>query len=218
MEKYWNSVISKQHPEAVMLVTWDDYAESTYFSPSHYPITKFAEIESFTHIGFFELEKYYIAWYRSNVKPMINNDGIFYFYRTHPIHSESVTNAGHCGLSATRPEQIWGKVDDELFITTALKTAATLRVTSGSKVASYNMAPGLNSVSTPFFPGPQKFEIVRQGRTVVTAVGRPIDAQPSTFNLNQFSGFAFANGWQSLSWQPGSKRNQGPRSRWFEAR
>ena len=218
MENFWRSAIFKQKPDGVHLVTWDDYSESTFIQPTRIPSTKYPNIETFPHLAYYELEKYYISWYKTGVQPTITKDGLFFFYRTHPNNAVASNDETACPLGPIPPSQKWGLVTDSLYVTTALTAPAQLVVTSGEKTQTFNVPAGIVNTDVPFNPGKQSFAIQRSGKTMTQIDGRNIVAQPQVYNFNVYSGYAIAGGSNSNEWMPSDKWKNGFTADWYSAK
>jgi glucan endo-1,3-alpha-glucosidase len=164
----WTNAISL-NPAWIVQTTWNDFTES-YITPIDIPnvptVNTGYSIEYLLkpHRGYAELGKFYIQWYKTGSKPVITKDGLIYFYRT---HAQALDTTGSTTFNpATIPNNV--------FVTTKLTAPAMLRITSGALATSYNLLAGINYTNTPFSSGAQKFEIVRNGLTIVTAIGEPI--------------------------------------------
>lgn len=69
--KMWENAI-RDDADWVQIITWNDYSESTSIAPS-------------SQIGysFYDLNSYYIDWFKSGQQPRIVRDVIYSFYREH---------------------------------------------------------------------------------------------------------------------------------------
>lgn len=185
----WESIINNQKPEWVELVTWNDWDEGSYFSPiddiSKYWNYNASKTPGFykTHKGFAELNKYYIEWYKAGNKPVINQDQLFVFYRTHPKDLE--TPADKKGLVKKQ----FGNVQDEIYITTLLKEPTELIVTSGKKQTKLKQEAGISHTRVLFYPGEQKFELKRKGNVILSLQGEEIQDEIKEYNFQYYSGF-----------------------------
>jgi hypothetical protein len=217
MDAAWQSIILPRQADAVEIVTWNDYTESTFVQPTLVPHTGTPGIPTLPHTGYYELLKYYISWFRTHRPPSITKDAVFYFYRTQPILPEPTTDTA-CKMGPVDPRQLWGDVQDRIFITTALTAPAQLRVTSGNRTSTINVVAGLNNTEVPFIIGPQHFELWRNGKLVAKADGVPVTPTDSVQNLNVYSGFVISDGSSSANWTPGNrwKPNGMPDADWFQ--
>jgi len=185
----WNSIITNQ-PDWVEICTWNDFNESTYVSPVDNPGQYFPNIASpyrYSHAGYLELTKYYINWYKSGQQPPINQDALFYFYRTSP-YSTIATDTND-----TVQPQWWGDVPaaDNIYNTVLLTAPAQLIVASGGNLSTNSLPAGISHVETPFTPGPQNFTIQRNGQTVVSLAGTDILSTIQVYDFFTASGFAY---------------------------
>ena len=82
-------------------------------------------------------------------------------------------------------------VRDELFLTTMLKSPATLLVTSGGVQSQYYQAGGISHVRVPFQVGPQVFELRRGDSHLGVINTPPITTSLTNYNFFPTSGFAY---------------------------
>lgn len=185
-ELQWKSIIETQ-PEWVEIVTWNDFGEASYVCP----IADFTKTLSFLeppprpcHAGYLELSRYFIEWYKTGQQPAVRQEGLFFFYRTHP--KDSV-------VGGDAPVEVReGAVEDVLYVTTLTNAAAELRVTTGGVAAApVPVAPGLRHHRIPFKPGAQRFELWRDGKAIAAADGAAIEAQPKHYNFATATGYAY---------------------------
>lgn len=212
MDNYWRSAISKQHADMVSLVTWDDYSESTFVEPTPTPLTKYPGIQVFPHLAYYELERYYISWFKTNNQPTITKDALFVFYRTHRNAAIASNDASVCPLGPIADDQKWGLVTDSLYITTALTAPAEVVVQTGSVTQTISVPAGLSSTDLPFQTGSQVFMLRRAGRVLANITGVAISANPVVYNFHLFSAYAVAGGANSNNWVPSASWNIGTSS------
>jgi glucan endo-1,3-alpha-glucosidase len=185
-ERQWMSIIESR-PDWVEIVTWNDFGESSYVCP----IEDFQKTLSFLeppprhgHGGYLELSRHFIEWYKTGRRPAPKREGLFYFYRTHPKDAEAP------GDKPVKDRH--GPVEDVLYVTTLVNSAAELRVTTGgSAAAPVAVKPGLQHHRTPFRTGPQRFELWRDGRAAAAADGPPVLAEITHFSFITASGSAY---------------------------
>jgi fibronectin type 3 domain-containing protein len=228
LRKMWLDAINVSHPEWVEIITWNDFIEGSYVSPiddpNKYPFANFLGTTGVptstlgyfhSHAGATALLPYFIRWYKTGVEPSLSNDSIYWFYRTQSVSY----NAGVPAVSAATNH---GPVADVIYVTANLAAPATLKVTSGLQVSTFNLSAGSTDVQAPFTVGTTPlFELDRNGIAVIpsTAGTDPIASTPqyndyyySTGYVNgaQFNaapsapaGFAAASGNHvvTLSWQ-----------------
>jgi glucan endo-1,3-alpha-glucosidase len=190
----WANAIQNQNPAWIVETTWNDYAE-TYSNPAP-PATVLANggtgygIESLLkpHAGYTELGKYYRAWYKTGQAPIVTRDELLYFYRT---HAKNLIASNDNTVQNFNPGAPNDTVPDDLFVTTELTAPATLRVTSGGVVTTYNVAAGVQFTRIPFQAGSQTFEVIRGGSTIISTSGEPILSSIQKYNFIPTSGFAY---------------------------
>ena len=216
MENAWTSIITKQHPSMVEIITWNDYSESTFIQPTRIPLTKTDGIPSFPHLGYYELLKYYISWYKSGHKPTIVKDAIFAFHRTHPNDAVASDSASGCSLGPIPRRQKWGNVQDRIYVTVALTAPADLVVRTGASEHKLSLSAGLTTVDVPFEPGRPTYELRRAGEKELSFTGEPIVENPEIYNFNVVSGYAVAAGQNSETWTPTDQWKTGFVADWFK--
>jgi len=217
MNSWWQSIVEKQHPDLVQIVTWNDYSESTFIQPNRIPSTKTPGIPSFGHLGYYELLKYYIAWFHKGTRPTISRDGIFFFYRTAPKDSVASNDRSVCRLGPIPTDQQWGNIKDAIYVTVALTEPAELIVSSGSTSTRIALPAGLTTIDVPFHSGDQTFVLRRHDSELIRTSGAPIVASPEVINFNVYSGYALLGAHTSQSWLPSDAWRNGKSSEWFVA-
>lgn len=215
MDNWWRSLITKQKPDLVEIVTWNDYSESTFLQPTRIPETKTPGIESLSHLGYYEVLKYYISWFHYNNAPILTQDALFFFYRIHSNAAVAANDAAVCPLGAISPAKKFGKIDDVMYVTTALTAPATLKVEFANSQREYDVPVGLHTTDVPFGSGKPKFELWRNGKRLTGIVGREIEERPAVYNFNVYSGYAIVNGETGETWVPSDKWKNGLGTDWF---
>ena len=118
--------------------------------------------------GLDELNRYYIQWYKTGVKPEITRDALFYCYRTSSQHLKAYGDK-------RKPVQIAnGPVGDDIYLTTALTAPAKLRVVSGKSTREFDVPAGIHQTVVPFQTGKQIFSICRDGKKIAEVEGEPV--------------------------------------------
>lgn len=184
--RQWDSIIGRQRPQWVEVVTWNDFGEASYLSPA--PVATMMQqggvrsqgVPMLDHAAYTELMAYYIQWYKARVQPPITQDRLFAFYRTH--RKDATANG-----AAVRTR--YGDVQDAIDITTLLTAPATVRVSTGGNVSDHAVPAGIAHLRVPFRPGAQRFEIVRGGVSQAQVTGAPIDATISAYNFIKATAF-----------------------------
>jgi hypothetical protein len=172
MRKMWMDAITVSHPEAVEIITWNDFIEGTYVSPIDDPAlypgandlgasaAPPSTLHYFhTHRGATELLAYFIEWYKTGRQPVTERDSVYWAYRT------AVANQDN-GI------KLYGDVTDAIYITTNLTARAVLKVSMGTDSKTLQLPTGWSDVQIPLVPGyTPAFELSRPSSTVVRASG-----------------------------------------------
>ena len=174
VETQWKAIIESS-PDFVEIVTWNDLNES-YICPITNPTHP-------NHAGFLELTKYYIHWYKTGQQPPIK-DAMFYSYRLHPKAAVAPQD---------KPVTVFhGDVKDVIHLTLMLTALAELRVTTGTMTVTNSAPAGITQLEVPFTPGPQHFEVYRDGKCLLKTDGERIQSAPEHYNFFPTSGFVYA--------------------------
>ena len=183
----WSAIITNQ-PDWVEIVTWNDWNESTYISEVEDPGQYFTGVGSphrYSHKAYLELSKHYIAWFKSGQEPLIQNDALYYFYRTHPKNAVA--------LDTNDIPVTWflGNVQDTINATVFLIQPAQLTIVSGANRTTNSFPAGVSSIRTPFAAGSQTMTLMRNGAQVFSVQGSNIVSQIQNYDFFPASGFAY---------------------------
>jgi hypothetical protein len=126
MRKMWMDAITVSHPEAVEIVTWNDFTEGSYVSPiddpASYPgandLGASAALPStlhyfHTHRGATELLAYFIEWYKTGRQPVTQKDRVYWAHRT-------IVGNRDNGI------KLYGDVKDVIYVTANLTAARSI--------------------------------------------------------------------------------------------
>jgi hypothetical protein len=188
IEARWRALIEAQ-PDWVEICTWNDMDEGTYVTPVERPAVYDRELESpnrWTHKGYLEMSKHYIAWYKTGEEPPITRDELFYFYRT---HSKDAVPADKSDVMCKWWE---GTYADTLYTTVFLTAPAQLEVVSGAGGSTNSLPAGRSHVRTAFLPGHQKMTLRRNGQEVLAVTGPDIQPRIARQDLFPATGYAYA--------------------------
>ncbi len=185
----WDSIVLNQ-PDWVEIVTWNDFNESSYICPVDAPEQYSAQLQTprrYSHKGYLELSKRYVNWYKTGQTLAIDQDALFFSYRTHSK-----------GAVATDTNDIpvsWfaGDVQDAIYTTVLLTAPAQLEISSGAKTTTNSIGSGLNHLRTPFNSGQQKFSLKRDGTEVLSATGPDVLSVIQSRDFFPATGFACGN-------------------------
>jgi glucan endo-1,3-alpha-glucosidase len=190
IEAQWKSIMNIQKPEWIELVTWNDWGEGSYFSPmddinKYWPYAGHPQLGFYkSHLGFAQLNKYYIDWYKTGFQAPIKDNNIYFFYRTHPKD-----------LAASNDPKgpvYWrtGDLKDEIYVTTMLNGPAELRVITGGTTKTFKVPSGIAHTRIPFKTGTQIFELWKNDKRILQKQGEDINGSITEYNFNVYSGFA----------------------------
>jgi glucan endo-1,3-alpha-glucosidase len=187
----WASMINTQKPPWVILYTWNDLGE-TYITPANTTWATGFYIQYptlYSHVGFAQLNAYFISWFKNGTQPAITEDQLFYFYRT---HSKNLIPPRNTQTTA------FFNLIDSIFITTMLTSPATIRVTSGGDVTDTSVASGMVHTRVPFTAGAQNIKLIRNGTTLLNLDGEAIASSITMYNVNPTTGYGAYRGCPAL--------------------
>ncbi|MGC3024519.1 endo-1,3-alpha-glucanase family glycosylhydrolase [Burkholderia sp. DN3021] len=163
MAEEWRAAIESK-ANWVQIVTWNDWAESTYVAPTGsgrqacvYD-ARFGPILS--HEGYLRASRYYIEWFKTGRQPPIVRDGLGFFYRLHPV-----------AMASGAPRVPQGRLVDRIFVCVFLTRPATLTIGLGTRFVSRSLPAGVSFVDVPGMPGRPSFTVVRDTHVVLKCVG-----------------------------------------------
>jgi glucan endo-1,3-alpha-glucosidase len=172
MRALWMDAINITHPEAVEIITWNDFIEGTYVSPiddpASYPNANDLGASAappstqhyfHTHRGATELLAYFIQWYKTGVQPVLHNDAIFWAYRPVTSHPNPAI-------------KLYGPLANVVYITANLTAPAVLEVTLGDTSKSLTLPAGSTDVQIPISAtGTPSFDLTRGAAPLAHATG-----------------------------------------------
>lgn len=203
MQDMWLAAI-EGHADWVEIVTWNDWGESTYIAPlsdeATMPVLQTHHGKLPPHGAFGEASRYYIEWFKQGHPPKITQDSLYYFYRMHPSSLKGPADPPKERLEFPRGVS---SLEDSVFVTVFLKEPATLKVTVGKTTSAFDLDSGVQNISVPMQPGTPRFELIRDGKTVIDHAGeQSISADDVSTNFNYFSGGVVAAPEKPLLQQP----------------
>lgn len=169
MSDQWVNVINSS-VDWVELVTWNDWAESSYISPFERIVSSdffggdFGQV-ILPHDAYLYASRYFISWFKSRAAPNIVSDQVFFFYRIHPSYI-SVPISPKIVNVFSRPVGV-EQVSDLIYFTAFLKEDAFLTVYTGDRQVEIKLNKGFGNYSVPFSLGKQRF-VVRRGEAVLS--------------------------------------------------
>jgi hypothetical protein len=180
----------------VQIVTWNDWAESTYVAPIGHAgrarvyDDRFGDLLS--HTGYLDASAYYIEWFKSGSKPAIMQDRLFYFYRLNLLGQEHARSPD--AHNASTPPRTREPLSSQIHVSVFLTAPAVLVVSLGSLQGSatrFDVPAGVTHVSVDARAGTPRFVLQRQGKTLVDKTSEQA-ITPDDFSgaYNYFSGSA----------------------------
>jgi hypothetical protein len=157
----WRAAIEQRVP-AVHLLTWNDYSESTQLGPV-LP----------GNFSTYDLNAYYIAWYKRGAPPRITRDVLYWFHR--PQIVTSVPPDGGPRLTVRPPTPLANDVE----LVALLTGPGELELQTGTQRTRRTVGAGLQVLRAPAAPGDVVVRLRRAGKLVVEAKSAtPIEARP----------------------------------------
>ncbi|SCB26875.1 Glycosyl hydrolase family 71 [Bradyrhizobium shewense] len=189
MKEQWISAI-RAAPEAVELVTWNDWAEATYLAPfgsaSDQNVLNYHWGPLLSHSGFLDASRHFIEWFKSGIEPIIVRDQLFYFYRLHPRDSDGLINLRTGSLG--KPYG-WQALNDRIFFTAFLTRPTQILVSTKDREEAFEMQAGVSDFSVPMNLGSIQVQMIQNERVVATKLLEfEISSLAITGNFNYFSG------------------------------
>lgn len=149
----WTSAMQTNADWAILL-TWNDYSESTQFSPS---------VE--TQYAFYDLTAYYVSWFKTGVQPTVTRDVLYYFHRTQFANAQPDTT------KQTKVMTLRAASDpaiDKIELLAFLKSAGTLEVNIAGKTYQQSANTGMTSFTVPLAAGKPTFQLTRDSAPVIS--------------------------------------------------
>ena len=156
------------------LITWNDYSEATEIAPS-----------SGIQYVFYDLNAYYIAWFKTGAPPRILRDAIYYTHRNQifdPDHPPGPGDTPYKRFGAT-------PLSNDIEMVAMLTQPAMLEIEIDGKTYRQQAGAGLVAFRAPAAPGQPEFRILRGGKTIVDKRSDwTIDAHPAASSPLYFGG------------------------------
>eukprot|EP01113_Clastostelium_recurvatum_P025326 TRINITY_DN3046_c0_g1_i7.p1 TRINITY_DN3046_c0_g1~~TRINITY_DN3046_c0_g1_i7.p1 ORF type:complete len:535 (+),score=92.84 TRINITY_DN3046_c0_g1_i7:49-1653(+) len=148
----WETVITDKIAN-VQLVTWNDQAEHHAVRPS-----------TGKQWVAYDLNAYYIQWFKTNVKPVIKREMLFYSHRLQNL------SAPYDTTKQTKPFVCKANCpgSDLVEVVAFLLTPGTLEIAQGSSVTRKDVSAGLQTLTATLRAGAPTFRLIRNGATVIT--------------------------------------------------
>ena len=180
----WQQIVDLR-PQLVEIITWNDYGESSYIGPisGDLPVDDAGQgnshnwCDGFDHQSWLDMAGYYIQAYKNGGYPSIDNDRVYYWYRT-------TTKYAQRGDSLSIPNNNdWA--EDVVVVHTQLKADAQIQVSIGGNVQYFDVSAGANTITAPFGQGAVVVTLLRDGNTIASQQGdRAIDDNGGSYGYN----------------------------------
>jgi glucan endo-1,3-alpha-glucosidase len=196
-------------PDIIELLTWNDFCESRYLRDLSSPLETSSDYANFgtmakyiyghDHSPWRLMAKYYIAWWKTGVLPVVNADSVVFWYRVHP--KDAVCVGGVPAGSTVRNTRL---VADAVFAWALMKKPATISLSLGrnkgwTSRAGPRLGPTIDAIPFPKDLGDHvtgikpEVAVIRNGSIVQFAQGPlPVTTDCAWQNFNPVVGLAGA--------------------------
>lgn len=196
MAEEWRAAI-ESGATWVQIVTWNDWAESTYVAPtgaarqaSVYD-ARFGPI--LNHEAYLRASRHYIRWFKTGRLPPITRDELFFFYRLHPTVRDDTTVDERLVSTYGPPHMPAGPLADRIFVCVFATRPAWLIIVQREGTDRRPVPAGISFVDVPSLPGTPRFVIVRDGRIVVDRTGElAVTMGDFSSQYGYYSGWAYS--------------------------
>lgn len=163
----WNEAIADD-ADLVLMVTWNDYSESTSFAPSA------------NHgFCFLDISNYYIQRLKTGAFPTMDR-----LYITHRVQPYSA-KASQPTLMVQRAASTRLAVRDTVEVLTILASPGTVTISIGSTTQSYAAPAGLFAKTFPLKTGSSTATVTRAGATVLSVTTKdPVTTNPRSQDMS----------------------------------
>ncbi|KIO30753.1 glycoside hydrolase family 71 protein [Tulasnella calospora MUT 4182] len=166
--------------DAVQIVTWNDYGESTYIGPIGKDMPSGTTwVTGFDHTPFLQMTGYYAWAFKTGQYPTITSDKIFFWGRPHS------KNAGASNDGIGKPTNSdW--TSDNLWIVLFSTGSGSLKVTMGSSTSTFSVVAGVNKFTLGLAQASSVTAVLTRNGSQVFSVQGVVTYtnSPSTYNWN----------------------------------
>lgn len=169
----WSAAI-QGGAEWVHIPTWNDYSEHTSLAPSA------------NHgWAFLDASAYWMTQWKKGTAPTLKRDAVYVTSRTHPVAARP-TFTTQTKLTVMRSGSITPRDTVEALV--FLTAPATIKVTVGSTVHTWEAPAGVSAKTFPLATGTVKASITRGGSTVGTAqLPKAVTSSPYVQDLTYYA-------------------------------
>ncbi|KAF1808599.1 glycoside hydrolase [Eremomyces bilateralis CBS 781.70] len=193
----WEDAIDTVNPDIIEILTWNDYAESSYIAdlppksedgPGSVQLFDQGNyVYGMSHAAWRTMTSYYIQWYKTGSRPTVTSDHAVLWYRPYPKSAQSSSGNGSSSVRNSAGPQ------DAVFIWALVSKPSTISTSVG---ANYGILFDVHEASVPTMyrvDFPRDFvvdihpmtAVLRDGTTVQAADGKtPITKNPTWTNMN----------------------------------
>lgn len=149
------------------LVTWNDIGEHSHMYPN-----------TAGQWAFYDLNAYYIAWFKTGHRPQVTSDAIYYSHRIAQVPSGTKMRIRHLP---------WANIVDVVVFLTA---PATVEVITPSGTTARNLQAGMQTFTVPLpFSGRPRFRIMRSDVPVIDFESAfPVGPMPAVHDVTYKAG------------------------------
>jgi hypothetical protein len=196
MATEWLAAI-RANVDWVQIVTWNDWAESTYVAPIG--SNKRAQMYNprfgglLSHTAYLDASRFFIEWFKRGVAPVIHQDRFYYFYRLHPVGVGAMASLGTSSGNAT-PPRFSKSLTAQIHVTAFLTESAILTIVQGNAQTTHDLPAGVSEVAVPATPGLPRFTLSRNGKRIADKTGEEaVRTNDFSGAFNYFSGSSATN-------------------------
>jgi glucan endo-1,3-alpha-glucosidase len=143
----------------INIATWNDFGEDHHITPfpPHGPIG--GKHPVWCHVGYTTILKYYLDWWKTEKKPIIEDDSLSIFH----LSQLAMEGDPPFPINSYKPDRAL----DLVYVTALLTEPATITVISGDKKPVHFDAPaGISHWRAPSAPGKQRFQLLRSKKII----------------------------------------------------
>ncbi|MEW8409581.1 MAG: endo-1,3-alpha-glucanase family glycosylhydrolase [Candidatus Thiodiazotropha sp.] len=154
------------------IATWNDFGEDHHITPFPPYIPKRGKHPVWCHIGYATILKYYLDWWKSEAKPIIDEDTLCIFH----LSQMAMEGDPPFPIHKYKPDRAL----DIVYVSALLTAPATITVISGSnKPIHFDALEGISHWRAPSAPGRQHFQLARDKKIIINRYsGREISSPP----------------------------------------
>ena len=191
------ALINNSNCDWIECFTWNDFDETTYFSPiddvnKYWPYCQNTTANFYKQRNGYKNEMpFYIQWFKTGIMPVITQNEVIGYHRTMPNSLHMADPIGVVYSGQWNPTTNAPNATDQVVFTTKLPAPATIIYTGGSppQIQMANVLAGLQHTAFPFTVGPHNATLSRNNSVFLTLALDPIvgTITPPSYNFNYAS-------------------------------